>query len=100
MPARKKIDLEKVMASLDSQKGIYFLLQVKNMTAHEADIYIIGHWETTARENDERATQLELMAQQSLDLARGTFMVMEAKLLREQAARFREAATTLSATAA
>ena len=48
------------------------------MTQREADSYIIGYWETAAKENDERATQLESLAGKSLDVARGNFMAMEA----------------------
>jgi len=70
------------------------------MTQQEADSYIIGYWETTANENDERAIQLESLAGKSLDVARGNFMAMEAKLLREQATRFREAAKMWRAAAA
>lgn len=62
------------------------------MTKQEADAYIIGYWERTAKENDERAAGLEKLAPNIVGAEEANFVRFEAKQLREQAERFRERA--------
>jgi hypothetical protein len=62
------------------------------MTKDEADEWICTYWQKTAEENDERARNMELLAERLHDKGRADFMRLEARLLREQADRMREAA--------
>jgi hypothetical protein len=63
-----------------------------NMTVQEADEWIVTYWRKTAEENDERAGNMGLLADRLTDKRRAEFTRLEARLLREQAGRMREAA--------
>ena len=59
------------------------------MTRAEAVAYIIGSWEKTAKENEDRAASWEKLAPGLADKELAGFLLKEAKFLREQAGRFR-----------
>lgn len=62
------------------------------MSQQEADQYMIGYFERTAKEEEERADLLERLYPFLSHREEAAFMKAEAKGLREHVARLREAA--------
>jgi hypothetical protein len=70
------------------------------MTKEETAEFAIAYSEKMAQESDEQAMGLEELAPRLHDAHRANFMKAEAKVLREQASRFREMAKTWADAAA
>jgi rubrerythrin len=62
------------------------------VTKQEANAHLIGYWEKAANENDEKVNKWEELAAHTSDKRYAEFLRFEARVMKEQAARFREAA--------
>jgi hypothetical protein len=70
------------------------------MSTEDADEKAVRCWRQMADENDQRARHLSELAYEMFNLDDARFALREAKLLREQARRFRDAAAGWTADAA